>query len=276
METAIREFGKKLEKDSTGLFYYAGHGMQVDGTNYLIPIGAHIESKAEVKYETVNTGLVLAQMEKARNGLNIVILDACRNNPFRTFSRSITPGLARMNAPKGSLIAYATAPGKVAYDGQKGKNGVYTKHLVLNIQKPGLKVEEVLKNVRIAVLDETNEKQIPWESSSLIGNFYFIPPKSSPVKINPAPVVQHTAVLDKKVSDIDELFTQAEAERRQKEQLELRKQKELEQALEKYDLLIKKHGGKYNDQAWQSICSEFPILTQGLKSGDIIGLKVKS
>ena len=129
METAIREFGKRLEKDSTGLFYYAGHGMQVDGVNYLIPIGAQIESKADVKYEAVNAGLMLGKMEDASNGFNIVILDACRNNPFRTFIRSISPGLARMYAPKGSLIAYATAPEEVAYDGE-GENGVYTKHLV--------------------------------------------------------------------------------------------------------------------------------------------------
>jgi formylglycine-generating enzyme required for sulfatase activity len=218
MKAAIREFGKRLKEDSTGLFYYAGHGMQVDGVNYLIPIGAHIESEADVKDGTVNAGFILDKMEDASNGLNIVILDACRNNPFRTFSRSITPGLARMNAPKGSLIAYATAPEKVAYDGKKGGNGVYTKHLVDNIQKPGLKIEEVLKNVRIAVLAETDEKQIPWESSSLIGDFYFIPAMvSGPANITPAPVAQPTAIPDKQLSDIDVLIAQVEAEKLKKQ-----------------------------------------------------------
>lgn len=100
MERAIRDFGKKLEKGSTGLFYYAGHGMQVKGRNYLVPIGAQIESQGDVKFETVDAGLVLAKMEDARNALNIVILDACRNNPFSRGFRSSSPGLARMDAPQ--------------------------------------------------------------------------------------------------------------------------------------------------------------------------------
>jgi hypothetical protein len=174
METAIRSFGTNLREGGIGLFYYAGHGLQVKGNNYLIPVGATIESEADVKYEAVNAGLVLAKMEDARNNLNIVILDACRNNPFARGFRSPVEGLARMDAPTGSLIAYATAPGRLAADGE-GRNGIYTKHLIDNMKKPGLTIEQVLKNVRVAVLSETDRKQTPWEASSLTGYFYFKP-----------------------------------------------------------------------------------------------------
>jgi hypothetical protein len=111
-------------------------------------------------------------MEDAGNDLNIVILDACRDNPFTRSFRSGDRGLAKMDAPKGSLVAYATAPGSVAADGE-GRNGIYTKYLLKYISNPNLKVEEVLKQVRVDVINETDEKQIPWESSSLTGEFYF-------------------------------------------------------------------------------------------------------
>ena len=172
METAIRIFGQDLRHGGTGLFYYAGHGMQVNGRNYLIPIGSTIESETDVMYEAVDAGLVLGKMEDAGNGLNIVILDACRNNPFARSFRSAEQGLAQMDAPAGSLIAYATAPGAVAADG-KGRNGLYTKYLLKYIIQPGLKVDEVFKLVRVAVVKDTSAKQVPWESSSLTGNFYF-------------------------------------------------------------------------------------------------------
>ena len=123
MESAVRSFGKKLRRGGAGLFYYAGHGIQANGRNYLIPIGATIESESDVKYEAVDAGLILGKMEDAGNDLNIVILDACRNNPFARSFRSAEQGLARMDAPKGSLVAYATAPGSVAADGNEG-NGV--------------------------------------------------------------------------------------------------------------------------------------------------------
>jgi len=172
MEKAVRNFGKRLRRGGAGLFYYAGHGIQVKGRNYLVPIGATIETEADVKYEAVDAGLILGKMEDAANDLNIVILDACRNNPFARSFRSAEQGLARMDAPKGTLVAYATAPGSVAADGESG-NGIYTKNLIDKIKTPGLTVEQALKQVRVAVLSETENKQIPWESSSLTGNFYF-------------------------------------------------------------------------------------------------------
>ncbi len=180
-ESAVRSFGKSLRNGGTGLFYFAGHGIQVKGRNYLIPIGAVLESEGDVKYEAVDAGLVLAKMEDARNKLNIVILDACRNNPFARSFRSASAGLARMDAPTGSLVAYATAPGSVAADGD-GRNGVYTKHLLKNMDTPGLTIEKILKNVRIGVLHETGERQVPWESSSLTGDFYFATKKPSAIQ----------------------------------------------------------------------------------------------
>jgi formylglycine-generating enzyme required for sulfatase activity len=183
MKKAVRAFGKDLRKNSgVGLFYYAGHGMQIKGNNYLIPTGVTIESEADVEDEAVSARLILGKMEDAGNDLNIVILDACRNNPYSRNFRTSTPGLARMDAPKGTLISYATGPGSVAADGD-GRNGLYTQHLLKNMGKPGLKIEDVLKNVRIAVVSETTGKQIPWEASSLMGDFYFIAGGTPPEKI---------------------------------------------------------------------------------------------
>lgn len=175
MKKAIREFGFKLKQGGTGLFYFAGHGLQVQGFNYLIPVHAEIYSEEEVEYEGVDVGFVLAQMESAQNQMNIVILDACRNNPYARSYRSTTSGLASINAPTGSIIAYATAPGATAMDGI-GKNGLYTSILLKQITQEGLKIEEVFKKVRAEVLAGSGGRQVPWESSSLIGDFYFIPP----------------------------------------------------------------------------------------------------
>ena len=172
MEQAVREFGKKLRRGEAGLFYYAGHGLQVGGENYLVPIGATIEKQEDVRYEAMSVGRVLAEMEAAQNRLNVLILDACRNNPFARAWRSSKGGLAQMSAPSGTLIAYATAPGSVASDGARD-NGLYTEMLLKHIQEPGLQVEEMFKKVRISVMDETDGEQTPWESSSLVGNLVF-------------------------------------------------------------------------------------------------------
>lgn len=172
MESAIADFGEKLEEGATGLFYYAGHGMQVNGRNYLIPVDAEIKSEQRVRLTTVDVDVVLDQMAAAQSRINMVILDACRNNPFEGRLRSTGGGLAQINAPQGTLIAYATAPGRVAADGA-GSNGLYTEELVRAIRQPGLKVEEVFKLVRAAVTRRSNGAQTPWEASSLVGDFYF-------------------------------------------------------------------------------------------------------
>ncbi len=172
MKRAIRVFGEKLRRGAVGLFYYAGHGMQVKGENYLIPVGATINGEAEIEYEAVSLGLVLAQMEDARNRMNIVILDACRDNPFARGTRSGSRGLAVVDAPGEMLIAYATGPGAVADDGE-GSNGVYVQELLKHVRTPGLSVEEVFKRVRVGVLKATQGRQKPWETSSLVSDFQF-------------------------------------------------------------------------------------------------------
>ncbi|NTV42183.1 MAG: SUMF1/EgtB/PvdO family nonheme iron enzyme [Syntrophobacteraceae bacterium] len=175
MKMEIQAFGQKLQKGGVGLFYFAGHGIQVNGRNFLIPVGAKIEHEKQVEYEGVDAGSVFAEMEFARNRLNIVILDACRDNPFARSFRSTSMGLASINAPTGTLIAYATSPGSVANDGP-GENGVYTGELIKAMQVEGLRIEDVFKQVRGSVREATQGKQIPWESSSLEGDFYFKPP----------------------------------------------------------------------------------------------------
>jgi uncharacterized caspase-like protein len=152
--------------------------VQVKGENYLIPVDAAITKEEEIEYESVNAGFVMAQMASAQNKLNIVILDACRNNPFARSFRSQASGLAQMTAPAGTIVAYATEPGSVAADGA-GKNGLYTGELLKAMSVPGLKIEELFKQVRIAVRNKSQNKQTPWESSSLEGDFYFIQPVSN-------------------------------------------------------------------------------------------------
>jgi len=173
MTRAISHFGRQLKNGSVGLFYYAGHGMQVKGRNFLIPVDADITTEASVRSEAVDLDLLLEQLGPAR--LSVVILDACRNNPFEGKFRSASgSGLAQVDAPKGTIIAYATAPGKVASDGE-GSHGVYTSALLAALDAPGLKVEEVFKHVRINVARATASLQVPWESSSLTGDFFFRP-----------------------------------------------------------------------------------------------------
>ncbi|MBF0187828.1 MAG: SUMF1/EgtB/PvdO family nonheme iron enzyme [Magnetococcales bacterium] len=173
MRRAIRSFGEHLRQEGgVGLFFYAGHGMQVNGKNYLIPINADILHEDEIADEAVEADLVLRKMESANNGMNLMILDACRNNPFARSFRSSSSGLAQMDAPVGTLIAYSTAPGSVAADGN-GRNSPYTHHLLDKISTPGLTVEQLFKQVRAALIKETDRQQISWESSSLVGDFSF-------------------------------------------------------------------------------------------------------
>jgi len=175
MEGAVDEFWGMLKKGGAGLFYFAGHGLQVQGKNYLVPVDAKLSAEQDARYKCMDAGLVLGRMEDAGNGLNLVILDACRNNPFARSWRSAAEGLAKMDAPRGSIIAYATAPDSVAADGQ-GRNGVYTEKLLRAMRQPGQPVELVFKRVRDEVMRATADKQVPWESTSLRGDFYFTNP----------------------------------------------------------------------------------------------------
>ncbi len=173
---AMLNFGRKLrgENIDAGLFYYAGHGIQVNGVNYLVPTSANIQNEDEVDLETLEINDFLRVMNSSNSKVNIVILDACRNNPFARSFRSINGngGLAPVQAPKGTYIAYATAPGQVASDGD-GKNSPYTLALAKAMQNPGVPIERVFKSARVDVLAQTNEQQVPWEVSSITGEFYF-------------------------------------------------------------------------------------------------------
>ena len=172
MKRAIQSFGDRISQGGIGLFYFAGHAVQVNGHNYLIPVAARISTEAEVADKAIDVGLILAQLENARNSMNFVILDACRNNPFTRKGRASSNQLVPMDAPCGTLIAYATAPGAVTMDG-RGRNGLYTQELLRALRTPGLSIEEVFKRVRISVQRLTSGRQTPWESSSLTGDFYF-------------------------------------------------------------------------------------------------------
>ena len=220
IKASIKKFGKKLVaagRDSVGLFYYAGHGVEIKGQNYLIPIGAEIEIEVDFGTDAVPADWVLSRMGAARNRLNMVILDACRDNPFQATVRGESPGLAPMNAPSGTLIAYAAAPKQLAKDGE-GKNSPYTEQLAKFLVEPGLKVEDVFKRVRVAVEAMTNEEQTPWENSSLRGDFYFVakvekpPPKPAPktvVKTKPSELtVQQLAARAYEAAErVDTIFS---------------------------------------------------------------------
>jgi carboxyl-terminal processing protease len=177
MKRAIADFGEKLADagpKATGLFYYAGHGIQSQGKNYLIPLGAAIEREADVNIESVTADDVMQQMDFAANNVNIIILDACRNNPVARSFRSAGRGLALMQpeSVRGTFIAYSTSPGQTAADGS-GKNSPYSAALASAIVKPGVGIEEAFRDVRAKVMAATNDKQIPWDSSSLTAPFFF-------------------------------------------------------------------------------------------------------
>ncbi len=244
MENAIRDFGKELRSGGVGLFYFAGHGFQVQGRNYLIPTDADIESEADVKYESVDAGRVLSQMNEAENGLNIIILDACRDNPFARSFRSGEKGLAKMDATTGSILAYATAPGSVAADGT-GRNGLYTSKLLKHMMETNLPIERVFKRVRIDVVNTSGNRQIPWESSSLMGDFYFNinrgiavvqPPINTDLDAERKRLEQERKELERIKAEIEER-KRLEAERKR---TEAEKEKLLEKETPKYSSISPK------------------------------------
>jgi uncharacterized caspase-like protein len=190
MKRAVSDFGEALGDagpTASALFYYAGHGLQVGGQNYLVPVNADIRREADVDLEAVSAEAVLKQMEYAAPSTSIVILDACRNNPLSRGMRSATRGLARMDAPNGSYVAYSTAPGQTAADGT-GKNSPFATALVAEMVKPGQGIEESFRNVRVNVSTATNGEQTPWDSSSLMSSFYFAGEKQvAAIAPTPAP-----------------------------------------------------------------------------------------
>ena len=175
MQEAIRAYGNLLaQQKSVGVFYFAGHGAQLAWRNYLIPVDAKINQLSDMQTQAVELGLLLENLKKAGNPMNVVILDACRDNPFGA-TRIEQKGLSQIDAPPGTLLAYATAPGNVAADG-RGENGLYTEHLLKEILSREAKIEDVFKRVRLHVRIQSEGLQIPWESTSLEDDFYFNPP----------------------------------------------------------------------------------------------------
>ncbi|HSV60484.1 MAG TPA: caspase family protein [Variovorax sp.] len=181
---ALREFARQVQKDDAiAVLYYAGHGVQIDGRNYLLPVDVNLRDQEEVKDESVDIDeLFLSRIDKVGSYPRIVILDACRNNPFAGKTRNIRSagGLAEMGA-RGTLIAFASAPGAAAEDGPDGGNSVYTKSLAEEMLTPGIEVEQMFKNVRVKVLRETKGRQLPWVNTSLTSDFSFSPAASRPL-----------------------------------------------------------------------------------------------
>ena len=177
MDLAVQNFGRQVQGADVALFYYAGHGVQVSGANYLVPVSANPTREADVDFQMVDVNLVLRQMQGSGTRLNMVILDACRNNPFGARGlRASDGGLAQMRAPEGTLISYATQPGNVALDGTDG-HSPYTRALATTIKQAGLDIFQTFNQVGLAVKRQTGGSQQPWVSSSPIdGNFYFVAP----------------------------------------------------------------------------------------------------
>lgn len=175
MEESIRRYSASLARThAVGLFYFAGHGLQLDWRNFLVPVDARLDRADDVPRQTIDLGNLLNGLGKAGNPMNIVVLDACRDNPFGSEHKT-GKGLSQMDAPIGTLLAYATAPGNVASDGT-GRNGLYTENLLREMVTPEARIEDVFKRVRLAVRRSSQGQQIPWESTSLEEDFYFIPP----------------------------------------------------------------------------------------------------
>jgi uncharacterized caspase-like protein len=174
MRNALRDFEDVIYDADVVMCYYAGHGMQVEGVNYLIPIDARLDKKEHIKYETVEVNMVTRVMELSakQHRLNIVILDACRNNPFRSWTRGGDSGLVKIDPPNGTLIAYATSPNSVASDGD-GQNGLYTGELIKQLLKPQ-RIEDVFIYTRVAVEEISNFQQTPWEQAKLRSAFYLV------------------------------------------------------------------------------------------------------
>jgi hypothetical protein len=174
MAQAIAEFWKNLGNYNVALFFFAGHGVQVNGVNYIIPVDASLETQDMVSFEAIAVNDVVGKFEEYPQNTNIVILDACRNNPFRSWARSGARGFKAMNPGSGTIIAFATSEGSTAADGE-GSNGLFTHNLIKHIKKP-VPIETVFKNTRVDVQKASGGNQSPQEWTKLTGDFYFAKP----------------------------------------------------------------------------------------------------
>jgi uncharacterized caspase-like protein len=187
MKSAIAQFTQSVTVaggDAIALLYFAGHGVQINGTNYLIPVDANLNTAGDVVLGAVSANDLLKTMELAGAKVNVLVLDACRDNPFKSTTRGMSRGLARVEAPAGSIVAYATAPGQVAADGD-GSNSPYAEALSKNLAIPGLALESVFRQVRIEVSEKTGGIQVPWEETSLTQEVVLAGPASSAPALEP-------------------------------------------------------------------------------------------
>lgn len=175
IEKAVETFGGKLGVGDVAFFFYAGHGISLDGTNYLVPVDFHAADAADARYRAVSADWVLEKIQQHGTQLSFLVLDACRNNPYKS-ARALGTGLAAMKSPaKGSFIAFATSPGETAEDDPMAGNGVFTQHLIEALRQPGLSHDQVFNRVRQRVSEATAGKQLPWSNTSVIGDFVFRP-----------------------------------------------------------------------------------------------------
>lgn len=186
---AFLQFSRRAQQATVRVVYYAGHGVQVKGRNYLLPVDTEVRAEDDISTKSADLSEFIERLSALKRGMNIVILDACRNNPFSgrpivdadgrlvKIRGAASNGLARTEAPLGSMVVFSTAPDGIALDNSKERHSLYTKHLLKHLESPGLPVELLFKRVRIGVAQETGGVQVPWESSSLTGEFCF---KSGP------------------------------------------------------------------------------------------------
>ena len=217
MKRAVAEVANRARasgKATVVLFYYAGHGVQVRQSNFLIPVDAKIENEGDVSVEGLNVASILESLSDAGAAVNIVVLDACRNNPYKSSFRSASLGLARIDGPPGFLIAFSTDPGKVATDGPQGGNSPYTSSLVKALARPGLKIEEAFKAVRKEVYAKTAGQQVPWETSSLLDELYIA---GNGNQTKPMPSNSTPDIVTRDRLDAEKMRLNAEADKRRAE-----------------------------------------------------------
>ena len=227
MTEAITRVSASLKgKQGVGMLYYAGHGLQLDWRNYMVPVDANLKNASDVAAQTIDLSSVIDTFKAAGNRMNIVVLDACRDNPFGS-STSSGKGLAQLDAPPGTFLAYATAPGNVAEDGdEKSGNGLYTLYLLQELKKPIAKIEDVFKRVRLNVRKQSQGRQIPWESTSLEDDFYF----NDGVKFTIKPEELARIAAEARASEQKRLAQEAQAkEREQQLALQVSKERERQQ-----------------------------------------------
>ncbi|MGI9499100.1 MAG: caspase family protein [Geminicoccaceae bacterium] len=198
LEQSVRSFGRRARGADAALFYYAGHGVQSKGQNYLLPVDANVSEVADLHYESLPLSLVTDELEYSGAKISLLVLDACRDNPLTrslrgragTRSADVSKGLASVQRASGMLIAYATAPGDVAYDGENSDNSPFTSAFANWIEEPGLEVALMFRRVREQVVNSTDGKQVPWVEEAILGDFYFKPeaPEPTPAAVVPVAI----------------------------------------------------------------------------------------